>query len=171
MIDVTVIGPRGVVFLAGAFDVANSEEIRSVAGELVAEDVVDLTVDLSRVTAMAPAGLNALLAASKLIEARGGRMVLVGGETAEFLAGLDRVDALRYLRTGRSTGRTHVLDVSTSETLCGAKNQSSHADSHPEFASCLPCWTAWELQAGSTTTPSRPVTGAPPGTPRQSGRC
>jgi anti-anti-sigma factor len=146
VIDVTVVGPRGVVFLAGAFDVANSEEICSVATELVAEDVVDLTVDVSGVTSMAPAGFNALLAACKLIEAGGGQTRLVGGEIAEFLVDPYRVDAPRYLRTGRSTGRTHVLDVSTGETLCGAKNRSGHADSHPDFASCLPCWAAWELQ-------------------------
>ncbi len=148
MIDVTVVGSRGVVFLAGSIDVDNSGEIGAITTELIAEDVIDLTVDLTKVTAIAPAGLNALLEANKLVEARGGRIMLVGGETANSsLMSLHRADAPRYLRTGRSTGRTHVLDVSTSETLCGVKNQSSHADSHPEFASCLPCWTAWELQA------------------------
>lgn len=148
MIDVTVFGPRAVVYLAGGFEGANSEEIRSVLAELVAEDVSELTVDLSRVTSMAPAGLNGLLAASKLIEAGGGRMELIGGET-EFLVGLHRSDAPIYVRTGPSIGRTHVLDVATGETLCGAENQSSHADSNPDLATCLPCWTTWEQRGGS----------------------
>ena len=151
MIDVTVFGPRAVVCLTGEFEGANSEEISSVIAELVAEDVSELTVDLSRVTTMASAGLSGLLAASKAIEAGGGRMVLVGGETAEFLVGLHRGDAPLYVRTGPSIGRTHVLDVATGATLCGAKNQSSHADSNPDLASCLPCWTAWEQRGGSRT--------------------
>ena len=149
MIDVTVSGPRAVVCLAGEFEEANSEEIRTVIAELVAEHVSELTVDLTRVTSMAPAGRNGLLAASKLIEAGGGRMVLVGGETAEFLVGLHRPDAPLYVRTGPSIGRTHVLDVATGETLCEAKNQSSHADSNPDLATSLPCWTAWEQRRGS----------------------
>jgi anti-anti-sigma factor len=149
VIDVTVFGPRAVVCLAGEFEAANSDEIRFMNAGLVAEDVSELTVDFSRVTSMASAGLNRLLAASKLIEAGGRRMVIVGGETAEFLAGLHRPDAPLYVRTGPSIGRTHVLDVATGETLCGAKNQSSHPDSNPDLATCLPCWTAWEQRGGS----------------------
>jgi hypothetical protein len=67
-------------------------------------------------------------------------------ELASFLVGLHRAGPLSYARTGRPTGRTHVMDCETNETLCGVMNQWSYSDPHPDLATCLTCWTAWDAQ-------------------------
>jgi hypothetical protein len=56
-----------------------------------------------------------------------------------------------YARTGRPTGRTHVLVIETNETLCGVKNQWSETDAHPDLVTCLTCWTAWDAAGGTVS--------------------
>jgi hypothetical protein len=71
-------------------------------------------------------------------------------EVTTFLAGLHHAGVTRYVRAKESTGRTHVLDLDAIETLCGAQSQSNDTDAHPDLASCLPCWSTWELLDGTT---------------------
>lgn len=71
------------------------------------------------------------------------------GELAGFLAGLHRdIDSESACRT-ELVGTTHVLDLDTGEMLCGAKNQWSENEPLPDLATCLPCWKAWHLRAGT----------------------
>jgi anti-sigma B factor antagonist len=76
MIDVTVAGQAARMTLAGEYDVVNAHEIRLVASQLAAQGVAELEVDVSEVTFMGVAGLNALIEARCLFENRG-RMVVV----------------------------------------------------------------------------------------------
>jgi anti-anti-sigma factor len=76
MIDVTAVGGRARMTLAGEYDIVNAEEIWVVAAQLAAQGVTELDVDARRVTFMAAAGLNALVEARSLFGGRG-RMVVV----------------------------------------------------------------------------------------------
>jgi hypothetical protein len=81
-------------------------------------------------------------------------------ELAGFLAGLHRGIDSGPPCTTELVGTTHVLDGDTGDMLCGAKNQWSNNESVPDLATCLPCWKAWHLRAG--TLPKDP-TGLPRG--------
>jgi anti-anti-sigma factor len=78
VIDVTGIGSWAQVDLNGEFDLVNSDTIRSVVADLVGQGATDLSIELGHVSFMGAAGLHALLAAHKQVEAAGGRMVIIG---------------------------------------------------------------------------------------------
>jgi anti-anti-sigma factor len=59
-------------------DTVDAAEIRSAVTELIEIGATDLTVDLSRVTRVDVAGLEALVAADRELDAAGGQMVLFG---------------------------------------------------------------------------------------------
>jgi anti-anti-sigma factor len=94
MIAVTAFGAWALVELSGEFDVLNAEEIRCVVADLVAQTVTDVTIDMSAVTLLGAAGLNALVAANALIEGVKGRLVILGatGQTCKLfeVTGLTR---------------------------------------------------------------------------------
>ncbi len=92
MIDVTGIGSWAQVDLNGEFDLANSDTICSVVADLVGHGATDLSVELGHVSFMGAAGLNALQAVHKLVEAAGRRMVIIGA--APFLRRLFVISAL-----------------------------------------------------------------------------
>jgi anti-anti-sigma factor len=77
VIEVTRIGAWASVVLAGDFDVHNAAEISGVAADL-ARTVVEVTMDLSRVTSLDAGAISALAAADRLISATGRRLTLVG---------------------------------------------------------------------------------------------
>jgi anti-sigma B factor antagonist len=93
MIDVTVVGRVACMTLVGEFDLVNADEIRAVASALATQGVGELDVDVSGVTFMAAAALNALVVARRCF-AGDGRMVVVcptpGIRRLFELTGLDR---------------------------------------------------------------------------------
>jgi anti-sigma B factor antagonist len=105
MISVTGMAALGFVTLTGDFDVVDSEELQAAARELIGVGVADLTVDLSHVTFLAAAGLDALVAVDQQFERVGGRMILVGANRATRrvfeIARLDRAYHIVPARLGR----------------------------------------------------------------------
>jgi hypothetical protein len=75
-------------------------------------------------------------------------------ELANFLVGLHQGGQPTYVRTGRPTGRTHVMDCESNETLCGVTIQWSYTDAHPDLATCLTCWAAWDAQGETLSRPA-----------------
>ena len=78
MITVTGLAKLAYVTLAGDIDTLDAAEIGLAVNELIEIGATDLTVDLSRVTRVDAAGLDALAAADRELDTAGGRMVLVG---------------------------------------------------------------------------------------------
>lgn len=82
MIDVTAIGSWALIDLAGEFDLNNAEGVRSVTVDLLDQGVTDVSVDLSQVSFMGAAALNALHAAHQAVEtAADARLIIVGASS------------------------------------------------------------------------------------------
>jgi anti-anti-sigma factor len=78
VITVTDMATWGFVGLSGELDASDSDELLSAVDELMGIGAIDVTVDLSRVTSIGAAAVDALVAAGRLLETAGGQMGLVG---------------------------------------------------------------------------------------------
>jgi anti-anti-sigma factor len=98
MVTVTGMARFGFLTLAGDLGSTDADELVTVTTELVDIGVDDLTIDLSRVTAIGPDGLDALVAADSVLGAVGGRMVLVGASpAARRVFEIDRLDRAYHI--------------------------------------------------------------------------
>lgn len=81
--------------LGGELDIATAEHLIGVAGGLADADLQPLCLDLSELEFVDAAGLRAVLVVRRLVDARGGRLVLTGlrplARRLLEITGLDRV--------------------------------------------------------------------------------
>jgi anti-anti-sigma factor len=120
MADVTVIGSWALVIMTGEYDLVNAEQIETIGGQLVGQGVTDVTLDLSGITFMGLAAVNALIAVHDLVSSVRGRMVIVGAAGPARLpftaTGLDHVlpvtpPAVKQPRTGPAPVDAGHLDL------------------------------------------------------------
>ena len=71
------------IVITGRLDMPGTDSVESKLGELVAAPKKGVVVDLSSVRFLASIGIRALIASARVVQQRGGKMVLVvdGGST------------------------------------------------------------------------------------------
>jgi len=71
------------IVITGRLDMPGTDSVASTLGEMVAAPKKGVVVDLSSVRFLASVGIRALIASSRAVQERGGKMVLIvdGGST------------------------------------------------------------------------------------------
>jgi anti-anti-sigma factor len=92
------------IMISGRLDTHGANEVAPRLEELTAAPKKGVVVDLSGVEFLASAGVRALITSAKAVKNRGGRLVLVSGETPTVLfslrtAGIDHLIPVFKLRS------------------------------------------------------------------------
>jgi anti-anti-sigma factor len=90
------------ITISGPLDATGSGSIASQLAELTATPRKAVVIDLSSVRYLASIGIGALLATAKAVKNRGGRMVLVVGESSTVLMSLEATGVDRLIPVFKS---------------------------------------------------------------------
>ena len=92
------------IVIVGRLDVMGTESVAGELEKLAAAPKKGVVVDLSRLKFLASLGIRALLKSAKVVEERGGRIVLVVGTNSQVKMSLEATGVTDLLPMFRSSG-------------------------------------------------------------------